>query len=102
MPSIEYYGLLFEWNDDKAELVFMNRGFTLTEVASVFFDDFETTYEDSRNYYETRFCTVGLSNQVRLLTVVWTQRGDTIRIITAFKSSKPQERRYQNDKQIGF
>ena len=102
MPIIEYCGLLFEWHDDKAELVLKKRSVTLDEAASVFFDESETTYCDERHYDEVRFATIGLSNQARLLTIVWTQREDTIRIITAFKSSKEQVRRYENDKQNPF
>jgi uncharacterized DUF497 family protein len=49
MPLIEYYGVLFEWHDDKAELVLKNRGLTLEEVASVFLDSYAITGVSSRN-----------------------------------------------------
>ena len=37
-----------------------------------------------------------LSNQARLLVVVWTQRENIIRIITAFFPTKSQEKEYAN------
>ncbi|MFW2124425.1 BrnT family toxin, partial [Acinetobacter ursingii] len=47
---------------------------------------------------EQRLISVGLSNRGRLLTVVWVERGDVARIITAFEPSHHQKRRYSNAK----
>lgn len=94
MPLIEYYGLLFEWHDKKMDLVYRGREITFEEVCSVFLDDHVLTADDIGHYDEPRMITVGMSNNARLLTVVWVERGDTVRIITAFEPSLTHKRRY--------
>ncbi|STZ07490.1 Protein of uncharacterised function (DUF497) [Moraxella caprae] len=98
MPILSLFGLIFEWHDEKYELVHKNRGITLDEVVSVFFDDNALEKDDFGDYDEQRTLTIGMSNQARLLVVVWTQRGETYRIITAFFPSKNQEKEYANAK----
>ena len=61
-----------------------------------FFDDNALDKDDFGEYDEHRTLTIGMSNQARLLIVVWTQREDTIRIITAFFPNKHQQREYTN------
>lgn len=94
MPVLSLFGLIFEWHDDKFELVHKKRGITLDEVASVFFDSNSLEKEDFGAYSAQRTLMIGMSNQARLLVVVWTQRDETYRIITAFFPTKHQEREY--------
>lgn len=96
MPILSLFGMVFEWHDDKFELVHQNRGISLEEVASVFFDDSSIDKDDFGDYDEQRTLTIGMSNQARLLVVVWTQRENMIRIITAFFPTKSQEKEYAN------
>lgn len=98
MPTLSYtlYGLNFEWDDVKEALVQKEHRLNFKEVCTVFFDENELTYEDKRfDYHEQRFITIGLSEKAELLVVGWTQRGDTIRLITAIKAEKNNERLYQ-------
>lgn len=94
MPIISYFGMLFEWHDSKFELVNLERGYSLEEIASVFDDDYSVTNEDDGDYDEQRLVTTGMSNQFRMVSVVWVERGTTARIITAFKPSVNQQKRY--------
>ncbi len=96
MPILELFGFTFEWHDDKFELVHKNRGITLEEVASVFFDDNLLESEDVGDYDEQRMLSLGMSNQGRLLVVVWTERDRVMRIITAYFPSKHQKKGYAN------
>lgn len=96
MSILELLGFVFEWHDDKFELVHKKRGISLEEVASVFFDDNILDDEDIGDYGEQRFVSLGMSNKNRLLAVVWTERDHTIRIITAYFPSKHQEKEYNN------
>lgn len=96
MPILDLFGMVFEWHDDKFALVHQNRGISLEEVASVFFDDYSIDKDDFGDYDEQRTLTIGMSNQARLLVVVWTQRENIIRIITAFFPTKSQEKEYAN------
>lgn len=98
MPTVKYelHGLQFEWDDDKEVLVQREHQIHFTEVCTVFFDENELTYEDTRfDYDEQRFITVGFSDKARLLVVGWTLRSDNIRLITAIKAEKSDERLYQ-------
>ncbi|WP_411350872.1 BrnT family toxin [Moraxella lincolnii] len=96
MPIFEFLGLIFEWHDPKFELVNNERGYTIEEIASIFDDDYSVTIDDISGVYgEQRLLTTGISNQFRLITVVWVERGNTVRIITAFSPSKEQKRRYE-------
>lgn len=96
MAILDLFGLIFEWHDDKFEMVYQSRGISLEEVASVFFDDYSIDKDDLGDYDEQRTLTIGVSNQARLLVVVWTQRKNIIRIITAFFPTKNQEKEYIN------
>lgn len=92
----ELQNVVFEWDDDKADLVYNKRKIRFEECCSSVLDERGCTREDEREYGEQRYVTVGMSNQARLLVVVWTQRGEKIRIITAVKPSKAQIAEYQN------
>lgn len=96
MPIIKLFGLTFEWHDSKFELVHSKRGITLDEASSIFFDSNVIDSEDIGDYGEQRIISLGMSNKGRLLAVVWTQRDDTIRIITAYFPSKHQQKEYGN------
>lgn len=93
-PLIEQYGMLFEWHDPKLDTVYLKRKITFDEVCSVFLDDYSFTMEDVGHYEEQRIITIGISNQNRLLTVIWVARDDVFRIITAFESSHTHKRKY--------
>lgn len=96
MPIIELFGMIFEWHDQKYELVNGKRKITFEEVVSVFDDENAIEKEDIGDYNEQRIILVGMSNQARLLAVVYTQRGETFRIITAYFPSNKQVRGYNN------
>lgn len=96
MPILKLLGFTFEWHDDKFELVHKNRGITLEEVATVFGDNNILESEDDGEYGEHRFISLGMSSKGRLLAVVWTERNDIIRIITAYFPSKHQIKGYEN------
>ena len=98
MPILTYRGMVFEWFDGKFELVNKQRELSFEEVCSVFFDDMAKTFDDNTDYddMEQRYITVGMSHNFTLLSVVWVERDDIIRIITAFEPSQWQRRGYEN------
>lgn len=67
------------------------------DEASTIFDDplFITFLDEEHSLNEERYITVGLSNKNRLLMVAHTERIDTIRIISARKVTKNEEKFYQ-------
>ncbi|WP_058555967.1 BrnT family toxin [Thiohalocapsa sp. ML1] len=70
-------------------------GVTFPEAATALLDPHALTHEDTDADGEERFVTLGLSKQARLLIVVWTERGDRIRLISAWKANQPQRKRYE-------
>ena len=53
------------------------------------------TKEDSDVTGEQRFVTLGMGGKGRVLIVVWTSRGETVRLISAWKANQAQRRRYE-------
>lgn len=61
----------------------------------VFFDPYAITDEDCRDYDgEIRYITVGMSNQNRLLKVVWTDKDPNTRLISAWRASAQDKKDY--------
>jgi uncharacterized DUF497 family protein len=77
-------GTYFEWDPDKAESNYQKHRVLFTEARSVFDDPLMLTSEDEgHSMGELRFRAMGRSSQTRLLVVVYTERADAIRIISA-------------------
>lgn len=98
MPVKFKHGIYFYWNDNKYKLVYDGRNIDFDEVISVFDDALHYSMVDDRfDYDELRMITIGMTNQGRLLTVVWFESDeDSITIITAFKPTAQQVKEYQN------
>ena len=84
-----------EWDPRKAEANLRVHRVSFAEAATVLEDDFALTREDPASADEQRFVTLGLSNEGRLLVVVYTYRTvETIRLISAWKADKRQRSVY--------
>ncbi len=86
----------FEWDPNKA-LGNVRRHQVPFEEAATIFDDpeFITVVDEAHSVDEERCITIGLSGIGRLLVVAHTERGDAIRIISARKATKNEEKFYQ-------
>ena len=88
----------FEWNSDKAELNLRKHGVPFSEAVSVFGDSLSATYDDpDHSQEEQRFLTVGTSRSGRLLIVSLTDRGNSIRIISAREATRRERIRYEEE-----
>lgn len=86
-------GMDFEWDENKRLANIRKHGIDFLDI-SIVFNGFTVTIEDYRFVYgEQRFITLGLL-QGRVVTVVHTEREDGIRIISARKATKYEERSY--------
>ncbi|MDH5527898.1 MAG: BrnT family toxin [Nitrospirota bacterium] len=83
-----------EWDEDKRRAVLTARGVDLADSESVLMDDRALTVEQRRGG-ETRHVTIGKGPTGRLLTVVWTVRGQRLRIVTAWKSNARERKQYE-------
>jgi len=90
-------GLRFEWDQRKAESNLKKHGVSFQEAASVFADALSITISDpDHSPSEARFLDLGLSHRNRLLVVSYTERGETIRIISARRASRSEQKYYEN------
>ena len=78
-----------------AENVRNHEGVTFEEASDVLFDPYALTREDSDSQGEQRSVTLGMGSLGRILVVVWTLRGDTLRLISAWKANQPQRKHYE-------
>lgn len=85
-----------EFDPDKAAINPLNHdGVTFDEAKFVLLDPYALTREDIDANGENRFITLGMGAKQRVLIVVWTLRGDCVRLISAWKATQPQRRRYE-------
>ncbi|MBN1411664.1 MAG: BrnT family toxin [Spirochaetales bacterium] len=90
-------GLVFEWDEDKAESNLKKHEVSFEEAATVFGDPLSVTIVDPVHSKpeEHRFITMGLSCRQNLLIVVHCDRGRSIRIISARKTTKQEKKDYE-------
>jgi uncharacterized DUF497 family protein len=87
----------FEWDEAKAASNARRHGVTFTEAMTVFGDPLSVTGYDPRHADdEDRFLTMGLSIGGRLLVVSHTDRGDTVRIISAREATRRERKDYED------
>ena len=84
----------FEWDPKKAELNLKRHRVSFAEAAEAFMDENAVElFDDANSDEEIRYQLVGISG-LRLLFVAYTERGETIRIISARKANEKQIRIY--------
>jgi uncharacterized DUF497 family protein len=87
----------FEWDDEKAAQNFADHGVSFETAKKVFEDPFATERLDDReDYGEDRYSIIGMVDG-RILTVAYTLRNDSIRIISARGAEPNERRRYHED-----
>lgn len=89
--------LEFEWDREKAERNAEKHGVSFEEAATVLGDPFSLTIEDpAHSEYETRFVTIGETVGQRTVVVIHTDRGRSIRIISARQATGRERRTYES------
>ena len=84
----------FEWDTAKAWANVHKHAVSFEEAASVF-RGFCVRRPDTRgNYGEERFIALGRDSNGVILNVIYTVRGDNIRIISAWKASQHERQNY--------
>ena len=87
---------MFEWDKNKNEQNIQKHGVNF-ELASLVFEDKNLfVYQDTRfDYGENRYLAIGeIKAILSILTVVFTKRGQKIRIISARKPKKKEKNLY--------
>ena len=86
--------MMIVWDQGKAAGNIKKHGIAFPDAVSVLEDENALTIEDE-NPDESRFVTLGTDAFGRILVVVYTYRGETIRIISARKATKREISRYE-------
>jgi uncharacterized protein len=90
--------LKFEWDERKAELIKKKHDVTFEEASTIFADFLSLTIPDPlHSEGEERFVIIGRSEKQRVLVVVYTERGDKIRLISARRATAYERRNYEED-----
>jgi uncharacterized DUF497 family protein len=93
------HGMIFKWNEYKAETNERKHGVTFEEAATVFKDVNARFYgDDEHSGDENHFILLGYSVITRLLVVCHCYRGEddsVIRIISARKATQQERQRYE-------
>lgn len=88
--------MLFEWDDNKEKINLSKHGIDFSTAALVFQDKNRIEfYDEAHSEDEDRYITIGQINGVAIVVmVVYTERGDTIRLISARKATSQERRLY--------
>ena len=88
--------LRFEWNPEKAAGNLAKHGVSFEEAATVFGDPLGRIVDDPRHSGgEPRHVLLGQSERQRLLAVMFAERAEGIRLISARKATRRERREYE-------
>ena len=83
-----------EFDPAKARANLRKHGVSFADAEQALRDNMAVTIEDPDALNERRFITLGMDALGRILIVVYTQRGDRTRVISARKASRGEARQY--------
>ena len=85
----------YQWDPKKADLNKKKHGIDFADAVAVFEDEWALTIEHQVVKNEQRFATVGVDFLGRLVVVVYTYRGDDIRLISARPATRSERNVYE-------
>jgi len=85
----------FQFDPEKAESNLKKHNVSFADAESVFYDDLAIHQEDLDSEGETRFVAVGMDCVGQILVVIYTQRDDEIRLISARKATRNEVKCYE-------
>lgn len=85
----------YEWDEKKAAINLRKHGVDFADAALALDDELALTIRDLYSQREERFVTIGRDPHGRLLAVVYTWRGDRIRLISARGATNKERRDYE-------
>ncbi|MBE9202654.1 BrnT family toxin [Synechocystis salina LEGE 06099] len=85
----------FEYDPQKAKSNRQKHGISFAEAEMVFFDPLTIHELDPDSTTEERFIALGMGNTGSILVVVYTLRGEIIRLISARRATKQETKIYE-------
>ena len=93
--SVHTLEVRYEWDPPKLRANLAKHGVGFADAALVLEDTLALTRQDPDAKGEERFTTLGADPTGRLLVVVWTLRGENVRLISARRATTPERRQYE-------
>ena len=88
----------FEWDRNKAKSNLQKHRVGFPEAATVFHDPLSiTVYDPDHSEGEDRYITIGASLAGRFLVIAHTDRGNTVRIISARELTRAERKAYEEE-----
>ena len=93
MGEIEIEDFIIEWDDEKNDLNYKKHKIYFEDAARIFLDDNRIEdYDEFHSDDEERIKTIGMVRKI--LVVVYTERGEKYRLISARRADKNEEAEY--------
>jgi hypothetical protein len=86
----------FQYDPGKAAANFRKHGVSFADAENVLDDPLAVTIEDPDAEGERRYVTVGLGSAGELLVVVYTERGDEYRLISARRATRKERKQHES------
>jgi uncharacterized DUF497 family protein len=91
-----YSSVSFEFDPKKATANVRKHGVSFAEAEPVLYDPRALTREDNGVTGEARYLTVGTGALGRVLMVCWTERGSSVRVISARLATARERKCYES------
>ena len=85
-----------EWDPNKADINRQKHGVQFSDAEAVLFDPNALSFEDTTAQGEQRFIVIGMDHLWRLLVVIYTDRGNSVRLISARPATRSERRKYES------
>jgi uncharacterized DUF497 family protein len=86
----------FDWDEAKATSNLLRHGVSFEEASTIFYDELaKVSFDEEHSDGEQRYKIIGMSERGRLLIASFTERGETIRIISARKTTRKERKGYE-------
>jgi uncharacterized protein len=85
----------YEWDPRKAQSNLRKHGVHFADAVAVLEDELAVTIRDARIAQEERWITIGMDALGKLVVVVWTWRGNRIRLISARRATAAERGHYE-------
>ena len=89
-------GISFEWDSEKAALNRQKHDVDFETACEVFFDPFVQPTDAGEWSDEARLAVIGMTEGWDFLFVVYVERGDALRIISARPATTKERRHYED------
>lgn len=92
--DFNYETAVFEWDDEKARINYSKHGVRFETAAKAFSDENKLIREDEEHPQEERYNILAKLGKILFIVCVF-KHGNTVRLISARKANKSEERRYE-------